>query len=324
MYAVVTGVAGFIGSHLAGTLVLNGYRVLGVDCFTDYYDPSIKRANLAELVRTPRFELAEVDIRHANLERLLDGADAVFHQAGQPGVRGSFGAGFAGYCAHNVVATQRILEAAKTVGTPRLVFASSSSIYGNAPSYPTTEDDLPQPYSPYGVTKLAAEHLCRLYAANWGLSTVSLRYFSVYGPRQRPDMAIQRLLLGIQHGLAFPLFGEGTQVRDFTYVDDVVRANIAAGTAEVEPGTILNISGGSNVTMLEVIELVEELTGARVLLDRRPSQAGDVQRSGGSAHQAHIVLGWEPKVTFREGLHAQVEATKPDVIPRPEVTDACP
>jgi UDP-glucuronate 4-epimerase len=308
VYVVVTGVAGFIGSNLAEALVADGHRVVGIDCFTDYYDISRKRRNIVSLEAHPEFTLREAEIGAFPLEPVLEGADVVFHQAGQPGVRSSFGTGFASYCTHNVLATQYLLEAAKTVGTPKLVFASSSSVYGDSPAYPTSELDLPRPFSPYGVTKLAAEHLCSLYARNWGLPAVSLRYFSVYGPRQRPDMAIQKMIEATVAGRTFPLHGDGSQVRDFTYVGDVVRANLAAAKADVEPGTVVNIAGGSRVTMGEVAELVGSALGQPVALERLPAQAGDVRRTGADRSLARELLGWEPEVGLAEGISRQVTA----------------
>ena len=307
MNVVVTGAAGFIGSHLCEALCASGVQVLGVDCFTDYYDPQEKMRNLADLVPLPGFSFASVDLRTGDLRELLDGATVVFHQAGQPGVRMSWGAGFSDYCEHNVKATQRLLEAAKAVATPRLVYASSSSVYGNAASYPTKETDLPHPNSPYGVTKLAAEHLCALYAANWALPTVSLRYFTVYGPRQRPDMAIRRLADCAVTGQPFALFGDGRQVRDFTYVSDVVNANLEAGFRDIAPGTVVNIAGGSHVAMTQLIEIVEDLAGVPVAWDQYSTEAGDVQKTGGTTERAQRVLGWEPRVSLREGLTAQLE-----------------
>src|ERR1700722_7421585 len=276
MNVVVTGAAGFIGSHLCEALCASGVQVLGIDCLTDYYDPREKERNLGELVHLPGFSFAEVDLRSADLRSLLDGATVIFHQAGQPGVRMSWGAGFSDYCEHNVKATQRLLEAAKAVATPRLVYASSSSVYGNASPSPTKETDLPHPNSPYGVTKLAAEHLCALYTANWAVPTVSLRYFTVYGPRQRPDMAIRRLADCAVAGLPFNLFGDGRQVRDFTFVSDAVSANIEAGFRDIAPGSVVNIAGGSHVAMAELIGLVEDLAGVPVAWERFATEAGDV------------------------------------------------
>ncbi|HEY3941019.1 MAG TPA: NAD-dependent epimerase/dehydratase family protein [Acidimicrobiales bacterium] len=306
MTAVVTGVAGFVGSHLAEALVEAGHRVVGIDCLTDYYDAAAKRQNLRLLGGRANFEFVLADLRTAELEPMLAGADVVFHQAGQPGVRKSWSTGFVDYSTHNIVGTQRLLEAARRVRCPRVVYASSSSVYGNAPAYPTSEASLPHPHSPYGVTKLAAEHLCSLYAANWGLPTVSLRYFTVYGPRQRPDMAFRRLIDAAVDGRSFALYGSGRQVRDFTYVGDVVAANLAAGGADVAPGTVVNIAGGASASMNEVIELVGELTGAPVALERQPAMPGDVERTGGTIDAADRSLGWAPVTSLRDGLEAQV------------------
>lgn len=307
MLAVVTGAAGFIGSHLSEQLIARGDQVRGIDCFTDYYDPAIKRANLEQLTRSNNFELYDVELSTGGLTPLIEGADVVYHQAGQPGVRASWAAGFVDYCAYNVLATQRLLEAALAAGVKRVVYASSSSIYGNALTYPVNEGDLPRPESPYGVTKLAAEHLCSLYANNFGLSTVALRYFTVYGPRQRPDMAFRRLVHSAFSGEPFPLYGSGHQVRDFTYVDDVIRSNMLAADLDVPPGTIVNIAGGTHAEMLEVIDLVGELVGRSVLLDRRPRQAGDVDRTEASTAVANSLLGWQPDVHLADGLRSMVD-----------------
>ncbi len=310
MKTVVTGAAGFIGSHLSEALVARGDSVVGIDSFTTNYEQHRKRSNLTSLLAGPRFELVEADIRDTDLDEVLAGTDVVYHLAGKPGVRTSFGPGFADYCSDNILGTQRILEAARAVGVARVVFASSSSIYGNALRYPTLEDDAPMPYSPYGVTKYAAEQLCRVYDANWTLPTVILRYFTVYGPRQRPDMAIQRLVTAALGGQAFPLQGTGTAARAFTYVGDVVRATMAAGVADAAPGTTLNVSGGSSVTMLELIALVEQLTGCHVAIDSLPDQAGDVARTAGDIGRAERLLGWVPEVSLRSGLEAQIGAVR--------------
>ncbi|MEY2404615.1 MAG: UDP-glucuronate 4-epimerase [Acidimicrobiaceae bacterium] len=304
--ALVTGVAGFVGSTLAEALLARSEQVVGVDCYTPYYERAAKEANLAACRAHPRFRLEELDLRSAELEPLLDGVDVVYHQAAQPGVRLSWSTGFAEYTGHNVLATQRLLEAATRVGVPRVVYASSSSVYGQAASYPTTEDDLPKPHSPYGVTKLAAEHLCNLYAANWGLSTVSLRYFTVYGPRQRPDMAIHRLVTAGLAGVAFPLFGDGSAVRDFTYVDDAVRANLAAADADIAPGTVMNIAGGAEISMVELLDLAGRHIGRPVLIDQRDPQPGDVARTGGTITRARSLAGWEPRVDLETGMAATV------------------
>jgi len=307
MKALVTGAAGFIGSTLAELLVTQGHHVVGVDCFTPYYPAASKRANVAALVKRPNFDLIETDLRSGDVGRLVAGVDVVFHLAGQPGVRLSWTSEFATYVEHNILVTQRLLEAAKAAELPRFVYASSSSVYGNAGRYPTAEADVPQPHSPYGVTKLGAEHLCGLYAANWGVPTVSLRYFTVYGPRQRPDMAIHRLIEAALSGEEFTLFGDGGQIRDFTYVGDVVAATALAGSAPVEPGTVLNVAGGSSTTMIELISLVEDVVGRTIRLRRTGSKAGDVERTGGSIERAAQLLGWRPQVSTREALGAQVE-----------------
>lgn len=280
--------------------------VVGVDCFTPYYDRSQKDANLTTLRDDSGFELIEADLRTEELTDLVDGVDVVYHQAAQPGVRLSWSDGFATYDDCNILATQRLLEAAKNAGTPRFVYASSSSVYGNATRYPVTEADLPRPHSPYGVTKLAAEHLCNLYARNHGLSTVSLRYFTVYGPRQRPDMAHHRLVEAALGGETFPLYGDGSHVRDFTYVGDVVRANLAAGTADAAPGTVVNICAGGSTVLRDLIDAVGEAVGAPVPIDQREEQPGDVARTGGSNHLAGEILGWEPKTSLHDGVAAQV------------------
>ena len=299
---VVTGVGGFIGSHLADALLARGDDVVGVDCFTPYYDPTAKQAQVPAGVT-----LVEADLRDAGLDELVAGAEVVFHQAAQPGVRLSWSTGFADYVSHNVLATQRLLEACAAADPmPRVVYASSSSVYGQAPAYPTGEDDLPRPHSPYGVTKLAGEHLCGLYAANRAVPTVSLRYFTVYGPRQRPDMAMHRLVEAALDQTPFPLFGDGSARRDFTFVADVVAANLAAAVAPVEPGTVVNVAGGGDTAMRELVELVGATVGQPVPVERRPPQPGDVDRTGGRIDRARALLGWEPVVDLAEGVAEQV------------------
>jgi UDP-glucuronate 4-epimerase len=302
---LVTGVAGFIGSSLADALVDRGDHVVGVDCFSSYYDRSTKEDNLAGLHGHEHFELVEADLRTIAIAPLLDGIDVVLHQAAQAGVRQSWSDGFADYVSQNILGTQRLLEAARVAGVARFVYASSSSVYGNAPSYPTTEDDLPRPHSPYGVTKLAGEHLCSLYAANWGVPTLSLRYFTVYGPRQRPDMAIHRLLKAGLTGDAFPLYGDGSAVRDFTFVSDAVTANLAAADADCKPGAVVNVAGGASTTVADLIALAGEVLGKPIAIERQPTQPGDVARTGGSIERARELLGWEPQTDLRTGLQAQ-------------------
>jgi UDP-glucuronate 4-epimerase len=303
---VVTGAGGFVGSHLVDTLLARGDTVVGVDCFTPYYDPDTKRQNLEAAQDQATFTLVEADLRDADLMPLLEGVDTVFHQAAQPGVRLSWSDGFGEYASHNVLATQRLLEAARDSDVRRVVYASSSSVYGNQVRYPTVETDLPRPYSPYGVTKLAAEHLCALYAENWGLHSIALRYFTVFGPRQRPDMSIHRLCEAALTGAAFPRFGDGTQVREFTYVADIVAANLCAADAEVDAGTVVNIAGGGEIELNGLIEMVGDLAGAPVTIEDHPAQAGDARRNGGSTERAGDLLGWAPEVGLREGISAQL------------------
>lgn len=306
MKALVTGSAGFIGSTLAARLLSEGHSVVGVDSFTDYYDPSFKRANTARL-SSPNFTLVEADLLRMDLEPLLDGVDVVFHQAGQPGVRASWGADFRTYSDSNINVTQRLLEAARQLGTlERFVYASSSSVYGNAERYPTQEGDTPLPVSPYGVSKLAGEHLCTLYASNFGLKTVSLRYFTVYGPRQRPDMAFTRFVRAAIAGETIRIFGSGEQIRDFTYVDDIVHANLLAATVPLAPGAVLNVSGGSSISVNGVLELLAPLVGRPLDIEYVAAVAGDVARTGGDARLITQLLHWDPLVDIREGLGEQL------------------
>lgn len=307
MLVLVTGCAGFIGSHTTDRLLAEGHRVRGVDSFTDYYDPELKRSNLADALRRRDFDLVEADLTTTDPHDLLRDVDAVVHLAGQPGVRDSWEQGFDVYVQRNILATQRLLEAARSTDISRFVAASSSSVYGDADTYPTTEDTLPRPVSPYGVTKLAAEHLCTLYATNFAIPTVSLRYFTVYGPRQRPDMAMRRMIDLTLAGRSFPLFGDGSVSRSFTYVDDVVDANLAALVAPAPAGAVCNIADESTASMTEVIELVGRTVGTPVSLERGPDAAGDARRTGGSSARANELLGWNPATPLGEGLRQMVE-----------------
>ena len=305
MTVLITGVAGFVGSALARRLVETGEHVVGIDCFTDYYDPALKKANLAT-IPADGLTFVDADLTTADLDELLAGVRVVFHEAGQPGVRKSWGQDFGSYVDANVLATQRLLEAAKRApDLQRLVYASSSSVYGNATSYPTTERDVPRPHSPYGVTKLAAEHLCTLYAENFGVPTVSLRYFTVYGPGQRPDMAFNRFIRAALADEPIRVFGTGEQVRDFTFVEDVVAANLLAAEREVTPGSVFNVSGGSDISVNEVLDVLAEIAGRPLKVEREGTVAGDVQRTGGSAEAIQTALGWRPTVDVPTGLRAQ-------------------
>ena len=304
--AVVTGAAGFIGSHLCERLVAEGFAVTGVDAFTAYYDRADKLANLGVLNGARRFELVEDDLTTMDLAPILRDAPLVFHLAAQPGVAPSFGDGFARYTADNMLATQRVLEAAAAATCPRVVWASSSSVYGDAATYPTIEDKTPtSPRSPYGVTKRACEDLAAIYASG-GLSTAGLRYFTVYGPRQRPDMAMRKLCEALIDGASFPMYGDGSQSRDFTHVADAVDATFRAGLNErVAP--IYNVGGGHEATLAEVVGLLEELSGETAVLDRRPDRVGDVKRTCADTTRAREDLGWAPSVGLREGLRSQLE-----------------
>ncbi len=309
MKALVTGAAGFIGSRLSRALVDDGWSVTGVDCFTDYYARPLKEANIAELRLSAGFSLVEDDLSRMHLPglvELLEGVDVVFHQAAQAGVRDSWGSGFASYVQHNVAATQHLLEAALRSDVTRFVHASSSSVYGNAQRYPTREHDRTRPHSPYGVTKLAAENLVNAYARNFGLSTVALRYHTVYGPGQRPDMAINRLIGAALGGAPFPLFAAGQFVRDFTYVDDICRANLRSATMDVPPGTVLNLAGGESTSMRALIERVGRLVGLPVPVEEHPGQAGDVPRTDADWSAAERLLGWRPQTGLEDGLLAQI------------------
>lgn len=306
MRVAVTGCAGFIGSKVAQACLDQGQHVVGFDVMTDYYSVDQKQRNLAGLAGSGGFELVDVDLV-AMSAGALDGVDVVYHLAGQPGVRQSWREEFDVYLSRNVLATQRLLEQAVAADVGRFVYSSSSSIYGNADRYPVDESMRPQPFSPYGVTKLAGEHLCSLYAANFGLPVVSLRYFTVYGPGQRPDMATYRLFEAALTGSSFPLFGSGEQLRDFTFVGDVVQANLLAAEADVEPGLVVNIAGGGECSMIELIEMVEQIAGRPIALDRRDAERGDVRRTGGSIELARERLGWVPHTSLREGLERQLE-----------------
>lgn len=305
MKAVVTGVAGFIGSRLAAALLSEGYGVVGVDSVDNYYSQEQKRANLARLRKERNFIFIEGDLLQLDLSPVLSDSPQVFHLAGQPGVRASWGTGFDSYLRNNVAATQRLLEACLIGNVGRFVYSSSSSVYGDALRHPTPESTLPQPRSPYGASKLAAEHLVSLYARNWDLNAVSLRYFTVYGAGQRPDMAIERMIRAARSGSAFAVFGDGRQSRDFTHVSDVVRANQLAGQAETCPGEVFNIAGGSQATLLDVIAAVQSATQRQINLRWEPAAAGDVQKTSALTDRARSMLGWSPTVQLADGIAEQ-------------------
>lgn len=307
MTVLVTGAAGFIGSNLCEMLLDQGYDVRGVDSFTDYYPRSMKAANLDTLRRRSGFRFVEADLSRGSLPPLLIDVDTVYHLAGQPGVRASWGPEFSVYLRHNILATQRLLEACRPRALRKFVFASSSSVYGDAESYPTVETARPQPVSPYGVTKLAAEHLCEVYRRNFGLPVVSLRLFTVYGPRQRPDMAFSRLVDCALSGATFELLGDGSQTRDFTFVADVNRAMIDA--ARSDWCGVANIGGGARTSMSAVVETVEGLCGP-VAVWHAPSALGDVRHTSADTAVARRAFGYHPRTTLSDGLALMVSSKR--------------
>jgi UDP-glucose 4-epimerase len=316
---LVTGTAGFIGSTLAETLLSLGHDVVGIDCFTDYYSRAIKESNLAKLLSHERFCFLENDLLEIDLVAVLRGnrnhemtrrslgptsaapIDYIFHLAAQAGVRASWGHSFEIYTRNNILATQRLLEAARQVPARKFVYASSSSIYGDAESYPTTETLTPRPVSPYGVSKLAGEHLCFLYDRNYLVPTAALRYFTVYGPRQRPDMAFHRFIRAIEQGQEIQVYGDGEQTRDFTFVEDAVQGTIAAAFADCS-GEAFNLGGGSRVTVNEIIETMESILGKRAKIKYLSEQKGDVRHTSADTSKANATLAYAPKVGLREGL----------------------
>jgi len=306
---LVTGAAGFIGSHVAERLVARGIEVAGVDCFTDYYPRAAKEANLAGLRASRRFTLLEVDLARDDVGRLLAGADAVVHLAAQAGVRASWGATFSTYADCNVLATQRLLEAARATGISKFVAASSSSVYGQTTDLPMREDGRTLPVSPYGVTKLAAEQLATLYHRSYGVPTVSLRYFTVYGPRQRPDMAFHRFIRAALRGETVEVYGDGEQTRDFTFVSDVVDATEAALHAG-PPGEVINVAGGSRVTLNHAIGVIESAVGRPLMRRSLPPASGDVTDTGADVRKAAELLGFRPRVTLEEGVALECEWLK--------------
>jgi nucleoside-diphosphate-sugar epimerase len=305
MNAFITGVAGFVGSTLADQLLAQGADVIGLDCFTDYYPRAIKERNLAGARSHARFRFVESRIQDADLAALLTGRTHVFHLAAQAGVRKSWGRDFAIYTVNNIEATQVLLEAVRAVPSiQRLVYASSSSVYGDDVPMPMREDARVQPVSPYGVSKLAAEHLCNLYHSNYGVPAVSLRYFTVYGPRQRPDMGFHKFLRATILGEPLTLFGDGAQTRDFTFVADAVAATIAAGRQGV-PGRVYNIGGGSRVSITAVLEMIGRVAGRRPLIQGDSEQKGDMRHTYADTSLARKELGFAPAVGLEAGLAAE-------------------
>jgi nucleoside-diphosphate-sugar epimerase len=308
MRCLVTGVAGFIGSHIAARLLEEGHEVCGIDAFVNFYSRDLKERNLRRLYSWDKFTFIEADLVDMDLSSLLSDYGWVFHQAAQAGVRSSWANGFTSYVHHNILATQKLLEAAKQAGTvERFIYASSSSVYGNLEEVTLVEEMALHPYSPYGVTKLAGEHLCSLYYQNFGVPTVSLRYFTVYGPGQRPDMAFHRFLKAIIMHEPIHIYGDGSQTRDFTYVADIVDANIQAAKSSQSPGKVMNIAGGSHVTLQEVIRLLREITNTSFTVLYEPVQHGDVRHTLADTQTAALILGYQPHVSLHKGLELEFQ-----------------
>jgi UDP-glucose 4-epimerase len=306
MKCVVTGAAGFIGSHLSEALVSQGHAVLGIDCFTDYYAKRLKVANIATLTEMNGFKLVNVDISAANLSPLLVDVDCVFHLAAQPGVRASWGKSFSHYVKDNILTTQRLLEAVKGKSVKKFVYASSSSIYGDSESLPTPEETVPKPLSPYGATKLLAENLCQVYFKNYSLPTVILRYFTVYGPRQRPDMAFKIFITKIARGEEITVYGDGEQRRDFTFVTDAVAGTVLASRAV--PGSVYNVGGGKTASLNEVITIIESSLGKRAKVKREAKAPGDVRSTSADITRIRKDLGFKPRVSLSEGVRQQADS----------------
>ena len=308
---IVTGVGGFIGSHLAETLLNQGDKVIGIDEFNDYYNPTLKRQNISQFQEHPGFQLIENDIQSLNWSELLVDVDIVYHQAAQAGVRASWGGGFRDYTERNINATQIILEAAiNAPNLKRLVYASTSSVYGNAETFPTPETVCPQPVSPYGITKLAAERLGKLYHQNFGVPCVYLRYFTVYGPRQRPDMAFHKFFKWILQDQPISIYGDGQQTRDFTFIGDAVAANLLAAIVPSAIGEIFNIGGGSRVVLAEVINIMEEIVGRPIKKNFVEKARGDARHTSADVSKAETILGYQPQVSLTEGLRQEWEWMK--------------
>ncbi len=310
MRCVVTGAAGFVGSSIVDALLAQGHEVVGIDCFVDYYPRAIKEQNLKQALDFRAYRFVELNMLDDGFSQLLDGAEVVFHQAAQAGVRASWGAEFSVYTDNNILATQRLLELCRQEplrsSLKKVVYASSSSVYGDSETLPTHEGLRPQPISPYGVSKLAAEHLMVLYATEFGVPTVSLRYFTVYGPRQRPDMGFHRFIKAALRGSPIKVFGDGEQTRDFTFIEDIVSANLAAAL-QGKSGLVANIGGGSRVTVNEVLTIIENIVGKSLVIERIERQSGDVRHTGADTSRAEKVLAYRPTVSLEKGLQAEAQ-----------------
>jgi UDP-glucuronate 4-epimerase len=307
MRAMVTGCAGFIGSHLTESLLEDGHEVVGIDCFNENYGRSQKLRNLELARQWDQFDFVPVDLSRGDLAELTADCGVVYHLAAEPGVRSSWGRRFEAYVRNNVMATQLLLDAVITENGGRLVYASSSSVYGQAAALPTAESALPRPFSPYGVTKLSAEHLCEAYRDNWGLDVVMLRYFSVFGPRQRPDMAFHKFCRAAIRGEHIEVYGDGAQTRDFTFVKDIVAATRLAGEAEAAAGRTYNVGGGLRASVNDSLEIIAALADKPLRVEYQDAQAGDPRETGADISRARADLGFDPRTSLQDGLLAEFE-----------------
>ncbi len=301
---LVTGAAGFIGSRLCHKLLGEGREVMGIDSLTDFYPRWMKERNLQPLRKNKKIEFIEADLNRLDLKKILNRVEYVFHLAAQPGVRASWGENFAVYSRNNIEATQKLLEAAKGAGLKKFIYASSSSVYGLCPELPMRETSPLRPYSPYGVTKLAAEHLCFLYHHNYGLPCVSLRFFTVFGPGQRPDMAFHVFFKTVLEGRPISLYGDGQQTRDFTYIDDIVQANLAC-LENGRSGEVYNVGGGHQKKLIEVFPLLEEVARRKITIKKEERQKGDVPHTFASIEKARQDLGYLPRIPLEAGLQEE-------------------
>ncbi len=308
MRSIVTGCAGFIGSHLTERLIDIGSEVVGIDNFNDTYSRLIKEKNLECLRGSKQFRFHEADILSMDLDRVLEDVDYVFHQAAQAGVRSSWGKYFKSYTDNNIIATQMLLESLKGKGVKKFIYASSSSVYGDC-QLPMKEDSITKPVSPYGVSKLAGENLCQLYNKNYGIPTISLRYFTVYGPRQRPDMAFHKFIKKILNGDKIVVYGTGKQTRDFTYIDDVIEANILAMNSEFF-GEVFNIGGGTRIILQDVIGLLGRVLDKKPKIEFNDFQKGDVKDTEADVKKSRRMLSFSPKIKIEEGLEKEIEWIK--------------
>ena len=311
--AVVTGAAGFIGSHLSERLLENGFKVIGIDCFTDYYSKKIKKNNMISFQNNKNFKLIESDLMEIDLISIIKESEFLFHEAAQPGVRASWGDQFDTYVKDNILVTQKILESAKEVKTlEKIVMASSSSVYGEQEGIMIENKTIPSPISPYGVTKLASENLGLTYASNYDLPVTSLRYFTVYGPRQRPDMAFTKFIKANLSGDKISIFGDGNQTRDFTYISDIIDANLECVKSEIH-GNVLNIGGGKTYSIMDVLNIIENITDKNNKLIFLTKQKGDVFRTEADIKMASKIIGYKPKISLKEGLMKQIELIKKNI-----------